>query len=420
MTSCAASGETGPQRLAAMNQSCLCLPLNRSDIDAGILRNHPVPGMAQLLNDRPHLFAGTPVFLAEVHVSSILEQIEAIEAATRLCSYRAAALPASNAPLNDAQPRTKGLMMGYDFHITPNGPRLIEVNTNAGGAFLVAAMYRAIGDSDAGSNSRLLETFLSEWRGSRRSLKPETLAIIDHLPHEQYLYPDMLLARSALEEAGIRTVIADPSDLSLEDGKLKLGGLVIDMVYNRLTDFDFSDAASNVLRRALLEDAAIISPAPRHHALHADKRNLALLSNPDWREQTGLPSHHLSALAAIPETICVTEENADELWARRRNLFFKPASGFGGRAAYRGSKLTRKVWSDILSGTYVAQTYVPPTYRAVTIDSQPGELKYDLRIYTYDAAPLLFAARVYQGQTTNFRSAGGGFAPVIIENASGD
>jgi hypothetical protein len=33
--------------------------------------------------------------------------------------------------------------MGYDFHLAPDGPRLIEINTNAGGAFLNAALARA-------------------------------------------------------------------------------------------------------------------------------------------------------------------------------------------------------------------------------------------------------------------------------------
>ena len=27
-----------------------------------------------------------------------------------------------------------GFFMGYDFHLGPDGPRLIETNTNAGGA----------------------------------------------------------------------------------------------------------------------------------------------------------------------------------------------------------------------------------------------------------------------------------------------
>ena len=43
-------------------------------------------------------------------------------------------------------------------------------------------------------------------------------------------------------------------------------------------------------------------------------------------------------------------------------------------------------------------------------------LKADLRNYTYDGKVLLRAARLYQGQTTNFRSPGGGFAPVFVGN----
>jgi hypothetical protein len=39
-------------------------------------------------------------------------------------------------------------------------------------------------------------------------------------------------------------------------------------------------------------------------------------------------------------------------------------------------------------------------------------LKFDLRDYAYDGAVQWVAARLYQGQTTNFRTPGGGFAPV--------
>ena len=50
--------------------------------------------------------------------------------------------------------------------------------------------------------------------------------------------------------------------------------------------------------------------------------------------------------------------------------------------------------------------------RAVTVAGERITLKYDVRLYTYAGETLLLAARVYQGQTTNFRTSGGGFAPV--------
>jgi hypothetical protein len=39
-------------------------------------------------------------------------------------------------------------------------------------------------------------------------------------------------------------------------------------------------------------------------------------------------------------------------------------------------------------------------------------MKFDLRAYAYDGQVQWVAARLYQGQTTNFRTPGGGFAPV--------
>jgi hypothetical protein len=40
-------------------------------------------------------------------------------------------------------------------------------------------------------------------------------------------------------------------------------------------------------------------------------------------------------------------------------------------------------------------------------------MKVDVRNYVYAGAVQLIAARLYQGQTTNFRTEGGGFAPVL-------
>ena len=38
----------------------------------------------------------------------------------------------------------------------------------------------------------------------------------------------------------------------------------------------------------------------------------------------------------------------------------------------------------------------------------------DVRESTADGAGQLLAARMYAGQTTNFRTPGGGFAPVLV------
>jgi len=63
---------------------------------------------------------------------------------------------------------------------------------------------------------------------------------------------------------------------------------------------------------------------------------------------------------------------------------------------------------------YVAQRLALPGERAVTVEGVPQSLKYDVRCYVYDGAIQLVAARLYQGQTTNFRTPGGGFALVRV------
>jgi len=110
----------------------------------------------------------------------------------------------------------------------------------------------------------------------------------------------------------------------------------------------------------------------------------------------------------------VTPANAQEMWARRRQLFFKPATGYGSKAAFRGDKLTRRVWDEIVAGNFVAQALVPPSERLVDVAGEPTRLKLDIRAYAYAGRVQLLAARTYAGQTTNFRTAGGGFSPVVV------
>jgi len=253
--------------------------------------------------------------------------------------------------------------------------------------------------------------FVDEWRRARGGGRPRTIAIVDTDPDSQYLYPDMRLAQQCLSRRGIETFIASPETLEIRGERLMLGSTEIDLVYNRLTDFNLDCDAHYALRRAWLEDLAVVTPSPRHHALYANKRNMSLLSNEDRLAELGV--HDCAELRAVPTTHVVNELDPDDLWARRKRLFFKPVDGFGSKAAYRGDKLTRKVWERICAGDYVAQMLVPPTTRAITHSGTRAELKYDLRIYTHAGRSLLKGARIYQGQTTNFRTQGGGLALVL-------
>jgi hypothetical protein len=257
--------------------------------------------------------------------------------------------------------------------------------------------------------------FQNEWQLCQPDRALKTVAIVDALPQQQYLYPEFLLFQSLFRRHGIQAVIADPAQLLWRDGQLWFEGEAIDLVYNRLTDFALTEPQHAHLRQAYLQDAVVLTPHPQAHALLADKRNLALLCNAQTLQAMGVPEATQAVLlAGIPHTEVVTPANAERFWVERKKFFFKPFAGYGGKAAYRGDKLTHRVWDEIKAGGYIAQAWVAPGERTISGGDSAQVLKFDVRNYVYDGRVQSLAARLYQGQTTNFRTPGGGFAPVYV------
>jgi hypothetical protein len=376
--------------------------------------------------DLDHLFSNTPVFVPRADIETMGCIVHAIESASALGSYRERAL--SWAPeIARFDPGPVGAFMGYDFHLGPEGPQLIEINTNAGGAFLntilARAQHRCCDPSQQtattkqaldGFEDAVLDMFQQEWQRQRTDSMLSRLAIVDDTPETQFMFPEFQLAQTLLQARGIDTLILDPSELEYVDGALTAQGKPIDMVYNRLVDFALDAPAHEAIRRAYLDGAVVVTPNPRVHAFMADKRNLALLSEPQTLRDWGLSDADADYLEqAVPRTRLVSASDAAELWSTRRELFFKPVAGHGSKGVYRGSKLTRRVFENILNGGYIAQEFVPAGERSLKIDGTVTMRKVDIRLYTYAGKRLLTAARVYQGQATNFRTPGGGFAPVF-------
>jgi len=421
------SNHSPPQTNAErLNQHCLCVTLDRPAIVRN-LANQLGDNADEILSSAAwqQLFSNVAVFVPGQDLDQMKAILQALETAAALPDYRRRVL--SWAPRNaQHNPGPVGAFMGYDFHLGEDGPRLIEVNTNAGGAFLNAALAQAqlpcCNDStrtSCGENfdSAVINQFESEWRTQRGSGRPERIAIIDDQPAGQYLYPEFLQAQQLLRSHGIDAVILSPADLSYESGALYGDDKRIDLVYNRLVDFGLEVPEHAALRSAWLEGGAVITPNPHSHAMFADKRNLTVLSDYSTLLGWGLSPENAELLRrGIPRTVDVTATNGEELWQQRRRWFFKPVAGHGSKGVYRGSKLTKSTFARILESDYIAQAHVPPSERLVLVDGERQRLKVDVRLYTYRGALILAAARLYRGQTTNFRTPGGGFAPVLLKD----
>lgn len=374
---------------------------------------------ADVLSDRPSLFSARQVTVSAAEMAAMRGFVEAMETVVAAPTYQqAVGVVEADFPASAAH--TAGVCMGYDFHFTPCGPKLIEINTNAGGLALLAELMKAWGMD---GNVVLEDTwamFAEEWAEASRFLRQprplQRIAIVDEGPATQYLAPEFTRYAALFAAQGVDAMVLDPADLTWDEaaGCLTAQGGRIDLVYNRLTDFSLTDPRLLALRAAWLADAFVLTPHPRAHRLYADKRNLVTLADAGLRSRFGLPAAVDAALAVCLLPIReVRAEEAEMLWAERKQLFFKPAAGFGSRATYRGDKMTKRVFDEVLQGGYVAQALALPPELPAGPDSD-GALKYDLRLYAYRGRVLAAAARLYQGQTTNFRTLGGGFAPVLV------
>ncbi len=401
-------------RAAGLNADAQSAKLDRALLEAAI-RAQGAAFQEAVYVGHDHLFADVTLFVTEAQVEQMQAVIAAVERVVKLPGWQ-------DADPDNVQHSAKGVFYGYDFHLNEQGIHLIEINTNAGGGFLNALLIdsqREAGLPGAAMAVRDLEhTFLAmfqnEWRLARGDAPLNTIAIVDEQPEGQYLYPEFLLAKKLFESAGVAAHIADPSALQAREDGLYCNGQRIDLIYNRLTDFLLRQHPS--LRQAYLDGHVVLTPDPAHFSRYADKRNLARLSDSQALRSLGASEADIATLqAGIPHAIVIKADMEPTLWAERKQWFFKPNSGYGSKGAYRGEKLTRRVFAEILKGDYVAQKLAVPGERSVCADdAEAMPLKYDVRCFVYDGQIQLVAARLYQGQTTNFRTPGGGFALVRL------
>jgi hypothetical protein len=326
------------------------------------------------------------------------------------------------------------VFMGYDFHLTPDGPRLIEINTNAGGALLNGLHTASLCDPVKLAclcselipvetmQARLIRTFEAELHAAHPGVSLRSLAIADDKPDAQFLRPEFELFRQLFASAGIEAQVCDVRDLAFDGAALTLGGRRLDLVYLRDTDWRFEHERSHALRAAYLADAVVVTPSPREHHLLANKQRLTLFSSADALRSFNATSDEVALLGAVvPETRLLDQLGLEAAWRTRREWVFKPAMAYASRAVYRGDKISRRKLEEIVQlGGFVAQRRVEPGEVQVATSDGPRNMKFDVRAYAYRDEVLLLGARAYEGQVTNLRTPGGGFSAICVVRDDAD
>lgn len=316
--------------------------------------------------------------------------------------------------ITSADPRAeeRPLLLSYDVHPTPQGPVLIEVNTNAGG--IAAAMWAARHVNvccaeweHATLEKRLLALFQ---RDLLCDVPSETgvVVIVDDELASQALLPEMHALADLLRRHASTVLVVDAAELEYRDGRLRRGQIAIDRIYWRSTDFLLDEPRHAAIRRAVTEGSAILAPSPDAYSAIADKRRFLA-----WSSEPLLAHDAATGLSfRIAETLPMTSKSFGEWYAEREEWVFKPVSGHGSRGVYVGKSISRKKLSELSAVDYVAQRYAPHPL----IDRDGHAWKYDVRFFADRGRVIGAAARVFQGQVVGMRGAGSGFAAVRIGN----
>jgi len=413
-----------------LNNGCFCVTL-----DPYLLNQHLSDDSGinifyyNLSKSHPTLFSNTSVYLSKKHFLLMSELIDTIHQTLNKLPIRQQLFPLhSLEKLNSLANGPMGVFMGYDFHLGIDGPKLIEINTNAGGGLLnleLAKAQKKCAQLNFAEQEQLLPLdqmedkffshFINDWESQKGNLPLRTIAIIDDHPMSQFLFPEFQLFQHLFEKHNIKCHILDPSQLKIIGDKVYYGEDIIDLIYNRLTDFYLEEVQHQLLKEAFDKNLVVLTPSPYHYHLYAHKDNLVHLSNEKFLAEMDVRAVQIEILnRGIPKSRMLVNQLSENFWRDRRSYFFKPNSGYGSKAAYRGDKITKKVWETIINGKYIAQEIVPPSHRHILVDGEKKEMKCDFRAYVYNGKIQLLAARLYEGQTTNFRTPGGGFAPVFV------
>ena len=293
-------------------------------------------------------------------------------------------------------PKTPCLLTCFDFHYSEQtGLKLIEINTNASLFISTQIFMEAQGEAspDPGMKS-LLKSFEKSF-----SLQPgDPIHILDRQPKDEGLYFEFLLFQQWLRSHNYKANILALEDYPLQKPK---------NIYNRFTDFYFSEPGSKLLNEDYIKEKVRFSPNPREYFLLSDKKRYKLL-----RDQL---KNHKDLINIIPVSKSFSEfENKETLWTERKKYFFKPSESFGGKGAFKGKSISRRTFDKIYAPDFIAQQLCPAGQKTFDYEGQPVTMKFDLRFYSFEGKIQSYVARLYRGQTTNMKTEMGGLAPLFF------
>ena len=275
----------------------------------------------------------------------------------------------------------------------------------------------------------LLDSF-EEFLGRKPDSVPQ-IAIVDlkGMPTQK----EFELFKEFFDREGYPTVICSPDELSFENGRLRTGDFLIDIVYKRLLVNEYLPIVSRhpALLNAYRAGAICMVNSFRSKLIHkkalfavlTDQRRAGLFTA---LEQKSIRDH-------VPWTRIVRDQKTDyfgeeiELLkfinANRHKLVLKPNDDYGGHGITIGWNADEIGWEEALrgaltNGDYLVQQRVPTARETFPALRDDGTFQFTEQLVDLD--PLLFNGRVKSAFTRlSFTelanvSSGGGMVPTFI------
>jgi len=284
--------------------------------------------------------------------------------AGRLAAYLG--IPAAQAQWMALDPGPPDVLLSrLDAFLTPQGPRFIEINSDAPAGFGYGdrmaqvfsrlPLFREFASTRAvaylPSAPPLVQAVLAEW-GRRGGRTAPVVAIVDWA--DVKTRPDQDILRASFEAAGVRCLLADPREMAVREGRLRVGAEAVDVVYRRalLSELAERHDEAGPLLSAYRDRLAVfinsfrcgLSEDKAFFGLLTDEAHAGLMTDDERR----LVSGTVPWTRRVEERRTLKDGQAIDLvpWVldHAADLVLKPAHGYGGQSVLVGEEATPAAW----------------------------------------------------------------------------
>jgi hypothetical protein len=335
------------------------------------------------------------------------------------------------------------LLSRLDAFLLPEGPRFIEVNSDAPAGFgygdrmaevfaelpVFQAFRRLHAVEYVPSGPPLVEAVLGLWR-RRGGTGTPLVAIVDWA--DVKTRPDQEILCAAFQDAGVGCVLGDPRDAEVAGGRLRVAGHAVDIVYRRavLSELVAREDDVRVFLEAYRQGLGLFVNSFRCH-LSEDKAFFGLLTDEVFTKDLLTDEEAAFVARVVPWTRRVAERKTrrdgreidlvPHLVAEQAGLVLKPAHGYGGRSVLIGDEVTPAEWEaglqTALREPWVAQERVPipeerfPVWEGGSLSFEA--LKVNANPFYVAGAEVGAVTRASRSAVINV-SAGGGSVPMFV------